>query len=121
MIVGTRPELYEPDLCTRPRRSDPAQPVPPRTWLSRPRRPDLALRTPGVLLFVADAGPGVPEHLRERIFDPFFPTKEPGQGSGLGLAIVAQIVHAAGGLAWVDPAREGGAVFKVFLPAAEVA
>jgi signal transduction histidine kinase len=70
---------------------------------------------------VADTGPGVPEHLRERIFDPFFTTKEPGQGSGLGLAIIAQIVHAAGGLVWVDSAREGGAVFKVFLPAAEVA
>ena len=70
---------------------------------------------------MADTGPGVPEHLRERIFDPFFTTKEPGQGSGLGLAIIAQIVHAAGGLVWVDSAREGGAVFKAFLPAAEVA
>jgi two-component system NtrC family sensor kinase len=74
-----------------------------------------------VLLFVADAGPGVPPHLRDRIFDPFFTTKEPGQGCGLGLAIVAQLVHAAGGLVWVDPAREGGAVFKAFLPAVEVA
>ena len=121
ITVGTRPELYEPELRSRPRTTEPEGPVPERTWIPRPRRPDLAPRTPGVLLFVADAGPGVPEHLRDRIFDPFFTTKEPGQGSGLGLAIVAQIVHAAGGLVWVDPAREGGAVFKAFLPAAEVA
>jgi two-component system NtrC family sensor kinase len=119
ITVGTRPELYEPELRTRTR--EPEGPVPPRHWLPRPRRPDLAPRTPGVLLFVADVGPGVPGQLRERIFDPFFTTKEPGQGSGLGLAIVAQIVHAAGGLVWVDPAREGGAVFKAFLPAVEVA
>jgi len=119
ITVGTRPDLYDPDLRTRTREA--ADTAPPRAWIPRPRRPDLPPKTPGVLLFVADAGPGVPESLRERIFDPFFTTKEPGQGSGLGLAIVAQIVYAAGGVVWVDPAREGGAVFKVFLPAAEVA
>ena len=60
--------------------------------------------------------PGVPEADRERIFDPFFTTKAPGEGTGLGLAIVARTVHEAGGVVWVDRAREGGAVFKVFLP-----
>ena len=119
IVVGTRPDLFDPSMQARPREGEEG-PVPARRWMARPRRNDLPLHTPGVLLFVADAGPGVPEHLRERIFDPFFTTKEPGQGSGLGLAIVAQIVHAAGGVAWVDPAREGGAVFKAFLPAAEV-
>ena len=74
--------------------------------------------TPGVMLCVADDGPGVPEADRERIFDPFFTTKEPGQGTGLGLAIVARTVHETGGVVWVDRAREGGAVFKVFLPLA---
>ncbi|MCU0620591.1 MAG: HAMP domain-containing histidine kinase [Gemmatimonadales bacterium] len=116
VIVGTRPDHYDPDAQVRARVAHEA--VPRRQWLPRPRRPDLAPHTPGVLLFVADAGPGVPEALRERVFDPFYTTKDPGQGSGLGLAIVAQTVHAAGGLVWVDPAREGGAVFKVFLPAA---
>jgi two-component system, NtrC family, sensor kinase len=60
----------------------------------------------------------VPEADRDRVFDPFFTTKDPGRGSGLGLAIVARTVHEAGGLVWVDRAREGGAVFKVFLPSA---
>ena len=85
----------------------------------RPWRPDLPSGTAGGLLYVADEGPGVPEEERERIFDPFYTTKDPGKGTGLGLAIVARTVHDAGGVAWVDRAREGGAVFKIFLPQAE--
>jgi len=89
-----------------------------RRWASRPRRRDLAPGTPGAVLYVADAGPGVADDDRERIFDPFFTTKPPGEGTGLGLAIVARTVDDAGGMVWVDRAREGGAVFKVFLPLA---
>jgi signal transduction histidine kinase len=85
----------------------------------RPWRPDLPAGTAGGLLYVADEGPGVPEDERERIFDPFYTTKDPGKGTGLGLAIVARTVHDTGGVVWVDRAREGGAVFKVFLPQAE--
>ena len=85
----------------------------------RPWRPDLPAGTRGGLLYVADEGPGVAEVDRERIFDPFYTTKDPGKGTGLGLAIVARTVHDAGGVVWVDHAREGGAVFKVFLPQAE--
>jgi signal transduction histidine kinase len=84
----------------------------------RPRRPDLPLERSGVLIYVADEGPGVPDAERERIFDPFYTTKPPGEGTGLGLAIVARTVHDAGGLVWVDRGREGGAVFRVFLPSA---
>jgi two-component system, NtrC family, sensor kinase len=103
-----------------PRATDAADlvPRPARRWAPRPRRPELPAGSPGVMLFVADDGPGVPEADRERIFDPFFTTKEPGQGTGLGLAIVARTVHESGGIVWVDQAREGGAVFKVFLPLA---
>lgn len=89
---------------------------PDRTWLPEPRRPELPPGTRGVMLLVADDGPGVPEADRERVFDPFYTTKDPGQGTGLGLAIVARTVHECGGTVWVDRAREGGAVFKVFLP-----
>jgi len=70
----------------------------------------------GTLLIVADEGAGVPEADRTRIFDPFFTTKGPGEGTGLGLAIVARAVHDAGGVVWVDRAREGGAVFKALFP-----
>jgi len=102
-----------------PRASDAAAtPKPPRRWATRPRRPELPAGSLGVLLYVADDGPGVAREHRERIFDPFFTTKEPGQGTGLGLAIVARTVHESGGIVWVDQAREGGAVFKVFLPLA---
>src|SRR4029079_10282648 len=72
----------------------------------------------GTLLIVADEGEGVAEADRDRIFDPFYTTKTAGGGTGLGLAIVARAVHDAGGAVWVDRAREGGAVFKVFLPLA---
>ena len=105
-----------------PGRRAPGRPAsgeqPGRRWVPRPRRPDLAPGTPGAMLYVADDGPGVPEADRERIFDPFFTTKPPGEGTGLGLAIVARTVYDAGGVVWVDRAREGGAVFKVFLPLA---
>jgi signal transduction histidine kinase len=90
------------------RRSGPAR---------RPTRPDVAVGAPGLLLLVTDHGPGVPEADRERIFDPFFTTKPPGAGIGLGLALVQRAVDDLGGLVWVDPGREGGATFKVFLPA----
>jgi hypothetical protein len=84
----------------------------------RRRRRVIADGIPGVLLYVADDGPGVPEADRERIFDPFYTTKDPGEGTGLGLAIVARTVHESGGVVWVDRSREGGAVFMVFLPIA---
>lgn len=83
----------------------------------RPWRPELEPGTPGVLLYVADGGPGVPPDDRERVFEPFYTTKPPGQGTGLGLAIVHRTVEELGGVVWVEQAREGGAAFKIFLPA----
>lgn len=91
---------------------------PERTWTPEPRPPELPPGTAGAMLFVADDGPGVSDRDRERVFDPFYTTKDPGRGTGLGLAIVARTVHESGGTVWVDRAREGGAVFKIFLPIA---
>ena len=119
LAVGTARQPFEPGHRAGGRQSDTASGEQPgRRWVSRPRRRDLAPGTPGAMLYVADDGPGVPEADRERIFDPFFTTKPPGEGTGLGLAIVARTVYDAGGVVWVDRAREGGAVFKVFLPLA---
>jgi len=69
-----------------------------------------------VILEVEDQGPGVPPQDRDRIFDPFYTTKPPGEGTGLGLPICAQIVEVYGGEITVDRARQGpGACFRVRL------
>lgn len=120
--LGVQTRRFEPRHRTMRRRTDTTGgPPPERLYSARPRRPEIPPGTRGVLIYVADDGPGVPEELRERVFDPFYTTKDPGEGTGLGLAIVARTVHEAGGLVWVDRAREGGAAFKIFLPAADQA
>jgi two-component system NtrC family sensor kinase len=69
-----------------------------------------------VTIAVTDSGRGIPTTDVERIFEPFYTTKEPGKGTGLGLAIVARAVENAGGTIWVTPSREGGAAFRILLP-----
>jgi len=74
---------------------------------------------PGALLTVADAGPGVPDEQRERIFQPFHrgpSAASHSPGSGVGLALVAQFAGLHGGRAWVEPRAGGGACFQVLLP-----
>jgi signal transduction histidine kinase len=66
---------------------------------------------------VIDDGPGVPEQIRSRIYDPFFTTKEPGKGTGLGLDIVARIVRQHRGRILLD-SRPGATRFDVRLPLA---
>ena len=72
------------------------------------RRRDAELR-------VEDEGPGIPEALRERIFEPFFSTKPDAPG-GLGLAITRRIVEDAGGTITRRGPRAGGSRFRVRLP-----
>jgi PAS domain S-box-containing protein len=72
-----------------------------------------------VKLAVEDDGPGIAPELAERIFDPFFSTKPPGQGSGMGLAMVHGIVHDHGGHIQLSAAPGGGARFGIWLPLAE--
>ena len=69
-----------------------------------------------VVLEVEDNGPGIAEGDRERIFDPFYTTKDPGKGTGLGLAISARLVEGMGGEIDVSTSGEGGAAFQVRLP-----
>jgi two-component system, NtrC family, sensor histidine kinase HydH len=72
-------------------------------------------RDSGVEVIVSDTGPGVPAALRDRIFEPFFTDKA--GGTGLGLYLSRQLVEAHGGRLELA-ASEGGARFRIFLPAA---
>jgi PAS domain S-box-containing protein len=69
---------------------------------------------------VADNGPGIPAHLRARVFEPYFTTKPTGIGLGVGLAVSLGIVEAHGGTLTVDCPSEGGAVFTIVLPVGAV-
>ncbi|MEP7060509.1 MAG: PAS domain-containing protein [Actinomycetota bacterium] len=75
----------------------------------------------GAVISVEDEGPGVPEELREAVFDPFrqgpsISSHSP--GAGVGLALVAKFSELHGGRAWVEPREGGGASFRVLLPGA---
>jgi two-component system sensor histidine kinase PilS (NtrC family) len=69
-----------------------------------------------VTLRVSDNGPGIPDTVRERLFEPFV-TGRPG-GTGLGLAIVQRAVAAHRGMVLVDSVAGQGTTFTVFFPAA---
>lgn len=68
---------------------------------------------------VEDNGPGVPDHVRERIFQPFFTTRS--QGTGLGLSIVQKIVVTHNGRIVVRNGEHGGAAFQITIPLADAA
>jgi signal transduction histidine kinase len=69
---------------------------------------------PQVEITVSDNGPGIPEEIRDRVFEPFLTTKP--QGTGLGLAITKRIVIGHKGNITVD-SFPGGTVFKIVIPA----
>lgn len=79
---------------------------------------DVVARAEGdaVCIDVSDTGPGIPDDLRSRVFEPFFTTRS--QGTGLGLAIVRQIVEAHRGSVALRKAESGGACFTMRLPLA---
>ena len=71
-----------------------------------------------VVIIVDDEGPGIPQELREKIFEPFYTTGS-GRSGGLGLAISRRLVAEAGGEMCVGGREEGGAEFLVRLPNAK--
>lgn len=68
-------------------------------------------------LRVRDSGPGIPKEVQERIFEPFYTTKDVGRGMGLGLAICYRIVERHGGRIEIANPEGGGCEFVVTLPA----
>ncbi|MBG3876046.1 two-component sensor histidine kinase [Desulfovibrio oxamicus] len=69
-----------------------------------------------VAVNVADTGPGMPEAILQRIYDPFFTTKPVGKGTGLGLSICYGIIHKMGGEIKVSSIVGVGTTFQVLLP-----
>ncbi len=69
-----------------------------------------------VVVEVADTGTGIPEAIRDKIFVPFFTTKEVGKGTGLGLSTVYGIIKQTGGFVYFDTEEGKGTTFRIFLP-----
>ncbi|MGI6639769.1 MAG: two-component system sensor histidine kinase NtrB [Desulfobulbus sp.] len=73
-------------------------------------------REGGVELIITDSGCGIPEELKEKLFEPFYTTKPVGKGVGIGLSTCYSIVQQHGGTIWAESCVGEGAAFHVFLP-----
>ncbi len=71
-----------------------------------------------VKIRISDSGMGIEQENLERIFDPFFSTKEPDKGTGLGLSISLRIVESMGGKIRVESEVGKGSAFEIYFPAA---
>src|SRR5262249_27939212 len=69
-----------------------------------------------VLVEVEDTGSGIAPDVIDKIFDPFYTTKDVGKGTGLGLSTVYGIVKQTGGFIYVESAVGKGTIFRIFLP-----
>ncbi len=69
-----------------------------------------------VLIEVEDQGTGIPDEVLEKMFEPFFSTKELGKGTGLGLSMVYGIIKQTGGFIYADTELGKGTNFRIFLP-----
>ncbi|MGB3007951.1 MAG: ATP-binding protein [Chitinophagaceae bacterium] len=82
----------------------------PTIWVSTKKVGDK------IFISVKDNGPGIPQKILDKIFQPFFTTKPTGQGTGLGLSLSYDIVKAHGGELKANNNEDGGAEFIIILP-----
>lgn len=76
--------------------------------------------TQRLFVTISDNGPGMPESVRARVFEPYFTTKPTGVGTGVGLAVSQGFIEAHGGTLTVEAPAEGGAAFLITLPIGQV-
>jgi two-component system, cell cycle sensor histidine kinase and response regulator CckA len=72
-----------------------------------------------VSISIADTGTGIPDEIRDKLFSPFFTTKEEGKGTGLGLPTVEFILRNHGGYIKVDSEKNRGSTFTLFFPTSD--
>lgn len=72
----------------------------------------------GICFSISDSGPGIPEALRLKVFEPFFSTRAPGRGShtGMGLSLVQEVINQHAGTIEIDPDHSGGCRVKIRFP-----
>jgi signal transduction histidine kinase len=81
------------------------------------KNPESVIRNPpSIAIAIADNGPGIPESIKAKIFQPFFTTKPTGQGTGLGLSMSYDIVKAHDGELIVETSGAEGSTFTILLP-----
>lgn len=114
-IRGSQSELQQVflNLLQNARQAMKDQETPRRIRVTTARETDGRVK-----IEVADSGPGIPDSLRPRIFEPFFTSRKKAGGSGLGLYIVKNIVQRHRGEVSAGASNLGGAAFTVLLPAA---
>lgn len=69
-----------------------------------------------IRIIIHDTGGGIPEEIRDKIFEPFYSTKNDSKGVGLGLAVVYGIIQRHHGKLWFDSTRGNGTIFNIELP-----
>jgi two-component system, cell cycle sensor histidine kinase and response regulator CckA len=84
-------------------------------WVKR-LRIDARCRDGNVVVVVEDTGPGISAENQQKLFQPFFTTKDPDKGTGLGLSISYAIVHDHGGALECESSEGNGALFRIVLP-----
>lgn len=75
-----------------------------------------AVAAGGLVVSIADSGPGISDAVRQRLFEPFFTTKKTGESLGLGLSITRTLLEEFGGALTLEPRPEGGTLAQVTLP-----